>query len=223
VSAELSLRSADKGAAAGVFGVSVFDTAVEERAETEAEANDRWFGRGWWWLQGASVGDVTRESLNKIDTSNPIDPDLDLAAEAVLLNSASEPLVIESNDDSSVRSEYQEQMEAKVKPLGRAILPAAPVNLPATFDKVRQFAADAKLNAGFLLDPWNVPYKVETGEGWHTDIVSLRSAGPDKQFGTADDFTQSSWWSEMYLPCLEHGSMRCLKRLPRPESRCLGR
>ena len=188
VSAELSLRSADKGAAAGVFGVSVFDTAVEERAETEAEANDRWSGRGWWWLQGASVGDVTRESLNKIDTSNPIDPDLDLAAEAVLLNSASEPLVIESNDDSSVRREYQEQMEAKVKPLGRAILPAAPVNLPATFDKVRQFAADAKLNAGFLLDPWNVPYKVETGEGWHTDIVTLRSAGPDKQFGTADDF-----------------------------------
>jgi hypothetical protein len=189
VSAEVSLRSADKGATAGVFGLSVFDTAVEQRAETEAEANDRWFGRGWWWLEGASVGDVTRESLNKTDTSKPIDTDLDLAAEAVLLNSASEPLVIESNDDSIVRSEYQKQMEAAVRPLGQAILAAGPLNLPATFDEVKQFAADAKLNAGFLVDPWNVPYKVETGEGWHTDIVSLRSAGPDKQFGTADDFT----------------------------------
>jgi hypothetical protein len=188
VSAEVSLRSADKGATAGVFGLSVFDTAVEQRAETEAEANDRWFGRGWWWLEGASVGDVTRESLNKIDTSKPIDTDLDLAAEAVLLNSASEPLVIESNDDSTVRSDYQKQMEAAVKPLGEAILAAGPLNVPATFDQVKQFAADAKLNAGFLVDPWNVPYKVETGEGWHTDIVSLRSAGPDKQFGTADDF-----------------------------------
>ena len=189
VSAEVSLRSADKGATAGVFGLSVFDTAVEQRAETEAEANDRWFGRGWWWLEGASVGDVTRESLNKTDTSKPIDADLDLAAEAVLLNSVSEPLVIESNDDSTVRSDYQKQMEAAVKPLGEAILAAGPLNLPATFDAVKEFAVDAKLNAGFLVDPWNVPYKVETGEGWHTDIVSLRSAGPDKQFGTADDFT----------------------------------
>jgi hypothetical protein len=189
VGAELSLRSADKGATAGVFGVSVFDTAVEERAETEAEANDRWFGRGWWWLEGPIVGDVTRESLNKTDTSKPIDEDLDLAAEAVLLNSVSEPLVIESNDDSTVRSEYQQQMGKKLKPLGKAILAAGPLNLPATFDEVKQFATDAKLDAGLLLDPWNVPYKVETGEGWHTDIVTLRSAGPDKQFGTADDFT----------------------------------
>ena len=189
VNAELSLRSADKGAAAGVFGLSVFDTAVEQRAETEAEANDRWFGRGWWWLEGASVGDVTQESLDKTDTSRPIDADLDLAAEAVLLNSVSVPLAIESNDDSTVRSEYQKQMEAVVKPLGEAILAAGPLNLPATFEEVKQFAADAKLNAGFLVDPWNVPYKVETGEGWHSDILSIRSAGPDKQFGTADDFT----------------------------------
>jgi hypothetical protein len=189
VSADLSLRSADKGATAGVFGVSVFDTAVEQRADTEAEASDRWFGRGLWWLEGSSVGGVTRESLNKTDTSKSIDADLDLAAEALLLNSVSEPLVIESNDDSTVRSEYQQQMESKVKPLGQAILEANPLNLPATFDEVKQFASDEKLIAGFLIDPWNVPYKVETGEGWHTDRVTLRSAGPDKEFGTADDFT----------------------------------
>jgi len=103
--------------------LSVFDTAVEQRAETEAKRTiaglDADGGAG-----SASVGDVTRESLNKIDTSKPIDTDLDLAAEAVLLNSASEPLVIESNDDSTVRSDYQKQMEAAVKPLGEAILAA---------------------------------------------------------------------------------------------------
>jgi hypothetical protein len=189
VNGELSLRSAGKGATAGVFGVSVFDTAVEERANTEAEANDRWFGRGWWWLLGAGVGDVTRESLDKTDTSKPVDTDLDLAAEALLLNTYTESLTIESNDDSSVRTDYQHQMEAAVKPLGEAILAAAPLNLPVTLEEVKQFVASAKLDAGVLVDPWNVPYKVETGEGWHTDIVMLRSSGPDKQFGTADDFT----------------------------------
>jgi hypothetical protein len=158
-------------------------------AETEAEANDRWFGRGWWWLEGARVGDVTLESLNKTGASKPIDTDLDLAAEAVLLNSASESLAIESNDYSTVRNEYQQQMQATVKPLGQAILAAGPLNLPATLEEVKPYAVDAKLNAGILVDPWNVPFKVESGEGWHTDIVTLHSAGPDKQFGTADDFS----------------------------------
>jgi hypothetical protein len=162
---------------------------VEQRAETEAEANDRWFGGGWWWLEGASVGDITRKSLDKTDTSHPIDEGLDLGAEAALLNSVLEPLAIEANDDSTVRFEYQHQMEAALKPLGAAILAAAPLNLPPTFDEIAQFAGNAKLDAAILLDPWNVRYKVETGEGWHTDLVTLRSAGPDKQFGTADDFT----------------------------------
>jgi hypothetical protein len=79
-------------------------------------------------------------------------------------------------------------MEAKVKPLGDAIAIAVPLNLPATLEALKKFAANANLDAGLLVDPWNVPYKVETGEGWHTDILTLRSAGPDKQFGTADDF-----------------------------------
>ncbi len=48
VNAELSVRSADKGTAAGVFGLSVFDTAVEQRAETEAEAMIAGLGASPW-------------------------------------------------------------------------------------------------------------------------------------------------------------------------------
>jgi hypothetical protein len=189
VNGDLLLRSADKGPAAGAFGISVFDTAVEQRAETEAEANDRWFGSGWWWLDQAGVGDVTLARLNKTDTRNPIDSDLDLAAEAVLMSQGTGSVAIESNDDSDVRGEYQKQMEATLKPLGEAILAATPLDLPASSDELRHLAVAAKLDIAVLIDPWNVPYKVETGEGWHTDIVTLRSAGPDKKFGTEDDFT----------------------------------
>ncbi len=35
----------------------------------------------------------------------------------------------------------------------------------------------------------HVPYKVESSEGPQYDIRTLRSAGPDKQFETSDDFT----------------------------------
>lgn len=189
VSGQLLLRNSGTGSATGAFGVSVFDTAVEQRAETEAEANDRWFGGGWWWLDRTGVGDVTLQSLNKTDIKQPIDSDLDLAAEAILMSQGSGPIAIESNDDSGVRNEYQKQMGAAVKPLGDAILAAAPLNLPASLEELKPMVGAAKLNSGILIDPWNVPYKVETGEGWHTDTVTLRSAGPDKEFGTDDDFT----------------------------------
>jgi phage baseplate assembly protein gpV len=190
LSAQLDLRNAAGGPAAGVFGVSVFDTAVEQRAETELEANDRWFGQDWWWLYGSSVGDVTFDSLNKTNMTKPISSDLDLAAEAVLMNSEADTLEITANDSSTVRNEYEQQMEKDVKPLRDAILKANPDNLPATAEELKKFLADAKLDEGILLDPWNTPYKADLSEDGNDDVVSLISAGPDKQFGTADDFSE---------------------------------
>lgn len=189
VYAQLELRDATNGPAAGVFGASVFDTAVEQRADTEVEANDRWFGQGWWWLEGSSVGDVTLDSLNKTDTSKPISSDLDLAAEAVLMNSEEAVLEITSNDSSTVRSEYEQQMEKDTKPLRDAILAANPENLPANTEELMKFVSAPKLDEGFLLDPWNTPYSLALDEEGNDDVVKLNSAGPDKQFGTADDFS----------------------------------
>jgi len=190
VNAQLELRNAANGPAAGVFGVSVFDTAVEQRAETELEANDRWFGQSWWWLAGSSVGDVTLDSLNKTDTSKPIASDLDLAAEAVLMNAGADALEITTNDLSTVRNEYDQQMEKNVAPLRDAILKANPADLPATAEVLKKFLAAAKLDEGILVDPWSTPYKVLLDEEANDDVVSLMSAGPDKQFGTADDFSE---------------------------------
>jgi len=189
VNAQLELSDAANGPAAGVFGVSVFDTAVEQRAETELEANDRWFGQGWWWLEGSSVGDVTLDSLNKTDTSKPISSDLDLAAEAVLMNSGEAELEISSNDLSTVRNEYEQQMEINVAPLRDAILKTNLEYLPATIEELKEFVAVAKLDEVILLDPWNTPYKMAVDEEANDDVVSVTSAGPDKQFGTADDFS----------------------------------
>ncbi|MGH9563865.1 MAG: hypothetical protein ACRD3S_20620, partial [Terracidiphilus sp.] len=189
VNAGLELRNASNGPAAGVFGVSVFDTAVEQRAETEAEANDRWFGQGWWWLMGPGIGDVTLDSLNKTDMSQPVANDLDLAAEDLLLNSSYPYLQITSTDESEVRGEYEAQMKRDVKPLGDAIVRAHPENLPSTAEDLKKFAAAAKLGDEILLDPWNTPYEAKLSEMGDSDVVTLMSAGPDKDFGTVDDFS----------------------------------
>ena len=63
-----------------------------------------------------------------------------------------------------------------------------PESLPVNAEELKKFAASAKSDEGILLDPWNTPYKAELSESGNFDVVMLSSAGPDKQFGTADDF-----------------------------------
>jgi hypothetical protein len=188
VDAVLNVRVADGAPAPSALGVSVIDTAVEQRAATEEEANQHWFG--WrWWQEGGSVGGVTREALDRIDTSKPIPDDLDLAAEKLLDNSQGANIQIDANYDSEVRSEYEAAMQLALKPIGQAVLAARPAHLPAEIDAVRGIVQAAKLDEALLLDPWNTPYKAQTAVEYNDDVLSLVSAGPDKRFGTGDDFT----------------------------------
>ena len=188
VVAGVGLHDAAGSPAPGALGVAVIDTAVELRAETEAEANEHWYGWSWW-NRGSNVGGVTRATLDKTDMSKPAPDDLDLAAEAVLLDETRPGILIEDSNDDSARDEYEAEIKRIVKPLGEAVLKARAERLPATLDAVQRISRAAKLEDALLLDSWNTPYKVATKVEWHDEVVSLQSAGPDKRFGTDDDFT----------------------------------
>jgi hypothetical protein len=187
VDAGLAMHNPSGSAAPGALGVAAIDTAVEQRAETEEEANDIWFGSHWW-QDGANVGGVTRASLDKTDMSRPVPDDLNLAAEAGLQDTTLPGMQVETSDYEDARSVYESGMERDVKPLGEAILAARPQRLPASINAVRSIARAAKLDDALLLDPWATPYKVEAGVEWNNQVVRLVSAGPDKRFGTGDDF-----------------------------------
>jgi len=190
--AEVDARLAVQGAAgpgiAGALGVAVVDTAVEQRAATEEEANEHSWDWNWW-QQDLDAGGVTRASLDRTDTSQPIPEDLQLAAEAVLDRAGNPGIEIEGDTDETVRGEYESAMARDLKPLGEAVLAARKARLPATADAVQAIARAAKLDDALLLDPWNTPYKVEVSSLWNEELVSLSSAGPDKRFGTGDDFS----------------------------------
>src|SRR5208337_5227980 len=62
VDAGLVLYDASGSVAPGALGVAVIDTAVELRARTEEEANERWYGWSWW-NEDSNVAGVTRASL----------------------------------------------------------------------------------------------------------------------------------------------------------------
>jgi len=188
VDAVLNVRQADGAAAASALGVAAIDTAVEQRAATEEEANQHWFGWNWW-QEGGNVGGVTREALDRIDTSKPIPDDLDLAAEKLLANGQGAGIQIDANYDSTARNEYETAMEKALKPIGEAVLATRPEHLPAEIDAVKSIAQAAKLDEALLLDPWNTAYKAQTTIEYNDEVLSLVSAGPDKRFGTGDDFT----------------------------------
>jgi len=188
VVAGVGLHDAAGAPVPGALGVAVIDTAVEQRAETETEANERWYGWSWW-NQGSNVGGVTRATLDKTDMSKPVPDELDLAAEAVLLDETRPGIQIENSNNDSARDEYEAGMKRSIKPLGEAVLKARPERLPATLDAVQSIGRTANLDDALLLDPWNMPYKVAAKVEWHDEVVSLQSAGPDKRFGTDDDFT----------------------------------
>ena len=64
VNAGLAVHDPSGSPAPGALGVAVIDTAVEQRAATEDEANDHWFGWNWWQSDN-NVGGVTRASLDR--------------------------------------------------------------------------------------------------------------------------------------------------------------
>jgi Alpha-2-macroglobulin family/A-macroglobulin TED domain/MG2 domain/Carboxypeptidase regulatory-like domain/A-macroglobulin receptor binding domain len=188
VMAGLDLRGARGFAAPGALGVSIFDTAVEQRAATEEKANDRWFGTSWW-QDSSGVAGVSRPSLDKTDMARPVSEDLQLAAEAVLLSNSVRRIKLEYDDYDDVRSEYSSTMQKSLKPVGEAILASRPARIPATIDATQTAVNNAGLDNSLLLDPWGTHYKVQTSVEWNDELLRMISAGPDKLFGTEDDFT----------------------------------
>lgn len=189
VDAGLEVRAAGGFAAPGAVGVAVIDTAVEQRAMTEEDANQRWFGWTWWRDPSNEIAGISYEDLAKTDMSQPISDDLQLVAEAAFQYNIPVELKVEAEDHDDVRNDLSALMQKQLKPVGDAILAARPARLPGTLDGVRTFANAATLDPASLLDPWDTPYRVKTAVEWNDEVLRMVSAGPDKRFGTEDDFT----------------------------------
>jgi len=188
VDASVEVRAAGGFAAPGALGISVADAAVEQRAVTEEDANNRW--GGWnWWRNASTIGGVSGEDIEKRDMSKPVPDDLQVVTEAGLQRGAPFLMNLESEDYDAARNEYTASIAKQLKPVGDAILAARPERLPATLEGVRAIAVAARLDPALLLDPWQTPYKVQVSRNSNTMDLSVVSAGPDKRFGTDDDLS----------------------------------
>jgi len=193
--ADFSVRAPDGRAIESALGVVVFDKAVEARARTDSEFGGYGFGGVYhaWSGAGAGVGGVSRDALDRIDLARPLPAGFELAAEILLQRGAEQwPQIFGGyhfeTDPSSV---FKALVAAQLNPL-TSLLEASYAQqqlYPTSAEMLHRLAFPAGVEMTELRDPWGTPYRTEFSVEREMDVQQIRSAGPDKQFATTDDFT----------------------------------
>jgi hypothetical protein len=193
-SASFLARTAAGRPAESALGVVIFDKAVEERARTDREFGGNYGFYGAYCSLGGCDGlaGVTRKDLDRIDLSQPLPAGLELVAEILLNDSESAPKFFNSDIyENSPAAVFASPIKEQIAPLNEHLQSEYNTNCvyPADQSSLRRFASSAGIDLDDLRDPWEIPYRASFSVEGSFDVLQLQSAGPDKQFGTADDFT----------------------------------
>jgi hypothetical protein len=203
--ADLRILTPGGSAVESALGVVIFDKAIEERARTDQEFSGRSFGFYDCFRDllgvGNSLAGVTRRDLDRIDLSKPLPEGLELVAE-VLLNQSDygyyRPEFFSGDDfETDAEAVFRYSISAGLRHIGAALdsqytsKSIYPIN-DATWHRQ---ALIAGIELDELRDPWGTPYRPKFSVETFTDVFELISTGPDKRFGTDDDFTafSKSW------------------------------
>src|ERR1700752_1307064 len=183
------------------LGVVVVDQAVQERIRTDQDFGSSYsgfYGRIMGLFGSDAVGNITRKSLDKLDLSKPIPPDLDLAAE-VLVNQGRGyyPSLFGGSYERNHKGALEGLIEAELKPLRKALETTYlnSSNYPTDEPTLIRILSGAGIDFRSLKDPWGTPYRAAFSTDHTLDVMVLNSAGPDKQLDTEDDFeaARQSW------------------------------
>ncbi|MDX2032573.1 MAG: MG2 domain-containing protein [Blastocatellia bacterium] len=175
-------------------GVTVIDSAVEERARTDREFSG---GGGYFDYLGSyfarygALAGVSTPVLRKLDMTKPLPAGLDLVAEALFHDDGYEPrLVIGGQGNQYARAVFGKAIAAELDPLKTALdetyqkTGEYPID-DASLDRVLR-AAGKRLDE--LADPWGAPYHATFSIEREMDVLKIFSGGPDEKRGTTDDF-----------------------------------
>ncbi|MFN0107638.1 MAG: MG2 domain-containing protein [Blastocatellia bacterium] len=177
------------------LGVTVIDRGVEERVRTNGDFGGAIGQHNFvknYLRESNIVAGVSVRDLRKLDVSQPISAELQLAAEVLLLNGGYQPRVETSGDfNSNQQYVFQELIQQTLRPLRAA--------LNRHYERTNEYPRDresldrilniAELGGDKLRDPWGNNFRAEFSSSRERDYLSLQCAGADKKFGTADDFS----------------------------------
>ncbi|HEX6187757.1 MAG TPA: MG2 domain-containing protein, partial [Pyrinomonadaceae bacterium] len=187
-------RSATGASAESSLGVVIFDKAVEERARTDREfGGDNFYGP-YRYLSNdlGSIAGLSRKDLDRLDLSKPLPEGIDLVAEVMLTNYVFEPRFFQGDRyESDAAAIFRDFFEYQIDPLKGRLDAEYKENwsYPTNEEALRRVALIAGLPFDGLRDPWEMPYRADFFAQHASDVLQMKSAGPDKQFETDDDFT----------------------------------
>ncbi|HSP62201.1 MAG TPA: alpha-2-macroglobulin family protein, partial [Pyrinomonadaceae bacterium] len=194
-SASFLTRTATGRVAETALGVVIFDKAVEERARTDREFGGGYgFYGAYCYLSGCNGGiaGVTRKDLDRVDLSKPLPEGLALVAEVLLTDYRLLPRFFHSEIyDANPARVFADFIKYQVEPLKDRLDSEYSNSCAYPNDELalRRFASVSGIAFDELRDPWETPYRASFFAQDKSDVFLLKSAGADKQFDTADDFT----------------------------------
>lgn len=207
-SVRFNIRTTEGKTAESSLGVAIFDKAVEERIRTDQE-----FGQGYQPYNYTLVeflgldeqlSGVTFRDLRRLDMTKPVSPDLDLLAE-VLLNRYRDyyPVYYHKNEyETALIRRFGSLINSQLQPLGDVLQARyfRTLEYPHDLNSLRQFLQEARIDFDNLYDPWGINYRPVFSIDRQMDVLTLMSAGADKRFETADDFSALRRGWEYFIP-----------------------
>jgi len=202
-SVRFNVRTSDGQAAESALGVVVSDKAVDERIRSDSEFGGHYQPYNNTITQFLGLDEqlsgVTLRDLKRLDMTKPVSPDLDLLAE-VLLNYYRnyQPTFHRSEQfETELASVFGSLINQQMAPVSDALHSRYLRTLQHPTDEktMRQFLQEAGIDFQQLYDPWDVNYRAVFSIEVRLNVLTLWSGGPDKRFGTADDFSvlQMNW------------------------------
>ncbi|HTS12749.1 MAG TPA: MG2 domain-containing protein [Candidatus Limnocylindrales bacterium] len=188
--AEFHVDAADGDNAKSALGITVVDTAVEERERTDEDLRNNWGFDRFSWARGDDFSGVSRADLDKVDFSKPLPPGLDLVAE-ILLRYERGYTSFDSSSTPNLHTLFASAIDPPLAPLLTALSARiAKGTNPGGEQGIGEFLAESGL--GNLHDPWGTAYATTIAPSGTSYQITLNSAGPDQKLGTNDDFIVAS-------------------------------
>lgn len=199
--ADLHITGADHTGQQGAIGLAVVDEALEQLEKTDSEFGRRGYMYGDYWRtddDSSTIAGISERDLMKLDMDHPLPSGLDLVAEILLLNHSPEPKTFDSDSHpQGSLALFANEIDPQIKPIKSALdasqakTGAYPINQSELDAVLKPAGSDLSATS----DPWGTPYRAKFSVERDSYILQIESAGPDKTFGTADDFSvlQTTW------------------------------
>jgi hypothetical protein len=206
--ADFRVTSPDGAQAKSALGLVVVDKAVEERERSDREfgGNGGFYNFRDLWGGTSELSGVRRSDLDKIDLTKPLPDGLELVAEILLQGNSAWPETFASESSSAdLHKLFASEIDPKIQAIRTVLDPR--YKQKGEYPKTEATLDGYLVAAGYRLqdvkDPWGTPYRAAFSVSREWDVLQILSAGPDKTFGTEDDFVVAKMTWAYFKPNYE--------------------